>query len=139
MAARQEGTRTVRLSSDLSPGETRQVKLAELTGGPKNRKGYLRQFLPFSAVVVDSYSASVRLRASIGGVNFDPVPTNSARTFDSQQIRSVWLKNPSDTTAVTADDIELILFNPHGEVAREEQAGTFSIGRALRDAIPGVR
>lgn len=139
MSSRTEGTRTVRLNSDLQAGETRQIALAERRGGPKNKKGYLRPFLPFSAVVVDSYSESVRVRASVDGQQFDPVPENSARTFDSTTVRSVWLRNPSSSTAVAQDDLELLLFNPQEEVARERARGTFSLQQALSDAIPGVR
>jgi len=131
------GTKTVRPSQDVAPGDTVQVPLGQLKGGPRNQKGYLSKYLPFKAVVVDSYTDGVRLRASVDGTDFDPVPPSTARTFDSVPVYSVYLKNPSGSgSTVAKEDIELVLFRPD---TQESGGLNFSGNQLLSDLIPGVQ
>lgn len=125
------GTITINPRIDpLTPGDTDRIDLREVSAGPNNKPRYLRKFVPFQAVVVDSYSDTVRLQASVDGSNFHPVPEDTARTFDSTAIEQVHVRNPSGSgNNVDAADVEIILFTPD----RAEPEPQFS----LFNLIPG--
>lgn len=140
MSTRRYGTKTITLDTDIQPGETRILNLAEQQGGVANKRGFLRPYLPFSALVVDSYDGTVRVRASIDGSNFDPVPPNSARTFDSIPVNAIHLKNPHSSAVVSSADLELILFTDERRAKQEakDDSFTFSPRKAIQDIIPGL-
>lgn len=132
MAQRRAGTQTVRLDQDVAPGETLQLPLASVSAGPRNQEGYLRKFLPFDAVVFDSYHTE-RVEGTITGREFDPIPSNSARTFDSVKVNTLYVRVPSgNSNTLAAEDLELILFN-----TEESTQPQFSLARAVSDVIPG--
>lgn len=139
MAARRPGQFTLRPRIDpLTPGDTDRIDLRTVAAGPSNKPRYLRKYVPFGAVVVDSYSDSVRLEAAVNGGEYMPVPQDSARTFDSVPVNSISIRNPSGSGAdVAAKDIEIILFT--NERKLQEEGTTFSLGNVLKDLVPGVR
>lgn len=137
MSARREGTKTITLTADLGPGERDSIDLGTLRGGPRNQKGYYKKYMPFGAVVVDSYTGATEVEVAINGDNdYDPVPTNTARTFDSTAINQITVRNPSGSgTTIPASDVKLILFTREEQTQQPE----FSAANVLRDLIPGVR
>lgn len=138
MSSRQPGQITVQPRSTLSPGEVDNIVLSELSGGPRDKKGYLRKYLPFRAALVDSYTSSVRIDASINNGDFNPVPTNSARTFDSIGVNAITIRNPSGSGAdLDPSDLQLIFFTTEAQTSQEESG--FSLGQLAEDIIPGVR
>lgn len=133
----QPNTITIEPHSTLEPGDTDVINLGQVTAGPRNQEGYLRKFMPFEAVVADSYSGAVRVEVSTSGTEYTPVPTNSARTFDSKPVNALYIRNPAGSGAnVDPSDFKLILYLTEGEVARRSQEG-FSAGKFLQDLIPG--
>lgn len=133
MGQRRAGSITVNPPRDIQAGDTIDIALGEITVQGKER--YLRKYLPFGAVVVDSYSGSVRLQASVDGLQFDPVPTNSARTFDTVPVENVYIRNPAGSGAtVAAGDVELILFTTE---AQTQQGPNWSLPGAVEDLVPG--
>jgi len=133
---RRPGTKTVRPSKDIAPGETAQIPLSALTGGPRNQEGYLTKYMPFDGVVFDSYHGE-RVEGSITGSEYDPIPSNSARTFDSVKVNSVYVRVPSgNSNTLQKEDLELILFTTE-ESARGDGA-RFSISGAIEDLVPGL-
>lgn len=134
---RRPGTFTINPRIDtLTPGDTDRISLREISGGPRNQKGYLSKWAPFKAVVVDSYT-SVRLKVSVNGGDKNPVPSNTARTFDSTTISSIEVTNPANSGAdVKAEDVELIVFTPNSGSGNQSE---ISIRQFVSDTIPGVQ
>lgn len=134
--ARRPGTKTIDPPRAIAPGETVQVPFASLTGGPRNQEGYLRKYLPFQAILVDSYNGE-RIEGSLVGSEFDPIPANTARTFDSIPAHQFYLRNPAaNGGTVGVDQVKLIGFTTEADVTSGEPG--FSAGQFLEDLVPGV-
>jgi len=131
--SRRAGTKTIQLDGDLAPGDVGQLVLSTLTGGPRDQKGYLNKYLPFEAVVFDSYF-SERLEGSLTGQDFDPIPADSARTFDNVKVHQLYVRNPSgNANTLSTADLELLLFTQESKVHKPG----FSLSDAIADIIPG--
>lgn len=134
---RRPGTHTInpRITT-LEPGDTDRISLREVRAGPRNQKGYLSKWAPFEAVVVDSYT-SVRLKVAVNGGDTNPVPPNTARTFDSTTVSSIHVTNPANSESdVKADDVELILFT--SAKSPSENESNIGVRQFISDTIPGV-
>lgn len=137
-------TWTVIPGSDLAPGETASIDLANSkpdtpTAQPSvPKQGYLGKIGPFDGVVFDSYS-SERMYGSADGTSI-PVPADSARTVDSNSVgQFVKVTNPaSNANTVAAEDMQIILF---GRDEADAQGGLQFGGAAavIGDVLPGVR
>lgn len=135
MAPRRTGTVTITPRIDpLTPGDVDRIDLRDVSG-PGGKKRGLSKYVPFDAVVVDSYAENVRLQVAVNGREFDPIPEQTARTFDSIPVETIAIKNPSGSGSnVQAENVQLILFTQE-----KQEPAEFNATNLLKDLIPGVR
>lgn len=132
-----QGTFTLTPESNIQPGDSVEWDLRSTKGGPRNKRGYFKKYLPFDGVVVDSYEGDTRLEVEASGMA-GPVPTNTARTFNDNGVNYVRVSVPSSASnAVAAGNVKVILFR-NKQRAQAEQA-SFSLGQVARDIIPGLK